>query len=68
MSDPYRPSFGEPINDWHRWFAWRPVDTVDRGWRWLRSVNCRRIQKHNYLPGGPDSWFQYAVEIPKENR
>lgn len=21
-----------------RWFAWHPVDTEDRGWRWLRMV------------------------------
>lgn len=25
-----------------RWFAWRPVNTVDRGWRWLRFVWRRR--------------------------
>lgn len=26
----------------HLWFAWRPVDTEDRGWRWLTYVWRRR--------------------------
>lgn len=65
MNDIYRPTFGEPIADWHRWFAWRPVETVDRGWRWLRVVNRRRIHKHHFLLGGADFWFQHAVDIEK---
>jgi hypothetical protein len=60
--DPYRPMFGNPIAPWHRWFAWRPIDTVDRGTIWLRVVYRRRILKHSYVDGnGPDFWFQYAV-------
>jgi hypothetical protein len=26
-----------------RWFAWRPVRTDDRGWRWLRFVYRQRV-------------------------
>lgn len=65
MNDIYRPMFGDPINDWHRWFAWRPVETVDRGWRWLCVVNRRRIYKHQFLNGGPDFWFQHAIDTGK---
>lgn len=61
-TDPYAPSFGRPIGPWWRWFAWRPVDTVDRGTVWLRMVSKRRIYKHQYLNGGADFWFQYVVD------
>lgn len=63
MSDHYAPMFGRPVSAWYRWFAWRPVETVDRGWQWLRVVNRRRIHKHQYLPGPSDFWFQHAVDI-----
>lgn len=59
----YEPAFGEPVSGWFRWFAWRPVETVDRGWRWLCPVWRRRVQKHDYLSGGPDFWFQHAVDV-----
>ena len=26
-----------------RWFAWRPVETDDRGWRWLRLIWRQRL-------------------------
>lgn len=32
------PLFGTPVGPWFRWFAWRPVMTADRGWRWLIFV------------------------------
>lgn len=63
MSDRYTPMFGRPIAGWHRWFAWRPVWSVDRGYVWLRVLNRRRIHKHQYLDGGADFWFQYAVDV-----
>ncbi|MGW6658889.1 hypothetical protein [Rhodococcus sp. NPDC055024] len=34
MSETYGPV--------HKWFAWRPVDTNDQGWKWLRTVYRRR--------------------------
>lgn len=37
-----------------RWFAWHPVDTEDRGWRWLRMVWRRRSYNHlDFVAGGP---------------
>lgn len=64
MNDQYAPLFGSPVAPWHRWFAWRPVNTVDRGTRWLTVIHRRRVQKHQYLDGGGrDFWFQYAVSI-----
>lgn len=64
--DKYAPMFGSPIAPWHRWFAWRPVDTVDRGYRWFRLVWRRRVEKHAYLPGPIDRWFQHACAIPAD--
>ncbi|UYL86609.1 hypothetical protein SEA_RADFAD_53 [Arthrobacter phage RadFad] len=61
--DRYAPMFGRPVGDWYRWFAWRPVETVDRGRQWLRIVHRRRIHKHHYLDGGGDWWFQHAVKL-----
>lgn len=66
MSDPLEPLFGSPVADWHRWFAWRPVDTVDHGYVWLAHIWRRRIQRHQYLNGGPDFWFQHRASAPKE--
>ena len=61
MPDPM-PTFGRPIGPWHRWFAWRPVNTVDRGWRWLIPTWRRRFQPHAYLDGPTFEWFLYVVE------
>lgn len=61
MTDEARPMFGDPIADWHHWFAWRPVDTYDQGWKWLRFIFRRRIQKHWYLDGGDCRWWQYRA-------
>lgn len=51
--------FYDPIGTWHRWFAWRPVDTVTHGWVWLRAVERRRIQLKLHLPGLIDQGWQY---------
>ncbi len=59
--DSYQPMFGEPIAEWFRWFAWRPVCTIDRGWRWLRPVWRRRCRSHDYLDGPLVEWWQNAV-------
>lgn len=58
------PMFGNPVGPWHRWFAWRPVATIDRGLVWLRRVNRRRYQSKPYLPGPTFTWFHYAVANP----
>jgi len=43
----------------HRHFAWHPVNTEDRGWRWLRMVNRRRITlDHDF---GTVRWWAYSV-------
>jgi hypothetical protein len=61
-ADPYEPMFGTPVSRWFRSFAWRPMNTLDRGWVWLRPVWRRRCQKHEYLPGPLSSWFQTVVD------
>ena len=65
MSDYLHPMFGSPVAPWHRWFAWRPVDTADRGYVWLRVIWRRRIQKKLHLDGPIDLWWQYAVEAER---
>ncbi|WGH21771.1 hypothetical protein SEA_INKED_89 [Arthrobacter phage Inked] len=59
----WEPMFGRAHGDWYRWFAWRPVSTLDRGWVWLRPVWRRRIYKKEYLPGPSYSYFQNLVEL-----
>lgn len=51
--------FGDPTGPWHRRFAWCPVWTGNYGWKWLCFVERRLIQKHHYLVGGSDWWWQY---------
>ena len=57
------PMFGRPISEWERWFAWKPVHTLDQGWVFGRRVWRRRIHKHQFLHGGSDFWFQYLVKL-----
>jgi hypothetical protein len=40
------------MTEWHWWFAWRPVSTVDERLTWLRVVKRRR----RYLP-----WWIHCV-------
>lgn len=28
----------ERLTQWHRWFAWHPVKTLEGKWTWLRTV------------------------------
>lgn len=43
------------------WFAWRPVWTDDRGWRWLTFVWRRRFYLN--VDGSPAmSWFVQSVD------
>jgi hypothetical protein len=59
----WEPMFGRAHGDWYRWFAWRPVQTLDRGLVWLRPVWRRRVYKKEYLPGPAYSYFQNLVEL-----
>lgn len=61
--DDWSPMFGNPIGPWHGAFAWRPVWTHDFGWVWLRRVWRRQIQKHQFLDGGADFWWQYRRSV-----
>lgn len=63
MSD--RPKFGDPCGPWIRAFAWRPRFTFDGGTVWLRRVWKRHIQKHDWLTGGGDFWWQYRRFRPE---
>lgn len=63
--DRYEPEYGNPIADWHKVFAWLPVDTVDRGIVWLHFVYRRRIQKKDHIYLGPSRWWQYVKEKPQ---
>jgi len=44
------------IGDWHRWFAWRPVD-VDGSWVWLEFVERKRCYEDR--PPYDFSWWAY---------
>lgn len=50
-----------------RWFAWRPVDTEDRGWRWLRMV-WRRRSYHNPDNMASMRFWDHSVQPWKERR
>lgn len=45
---------------WFRWFAWRPVDTDDRGWVWLRMVWKRR---EIHAPDGIGAFRTWAYVV-----
>lgn len=63
MSDPNpKMIFADAVGPWHDWFAWFPVRTYDQRFVWLRKCRRRAMQKHQYLYGGPDLWFQYHCE------
>jgi hypothetical protein len=50
----------------HRWFAWRPVDTHDHGWKWLRQVwRQRRWVNIDAAGHGPVRYWSYTVLTPK---
>jgi hypothetical protein len=63
MTDRYALAFGTPVTGWSHWFAWHPVYTADRGWRWFESINRRRIRKHDHVLGGSEEWYQHVVDV-----
>lgn len=47
-----------------RWFAWRPVDTADRGRVWLRPVWRRRTYINlGTAPGSMQFWTYTVSEL-----
>lgn len=46
----------------HRWFAWLPVDTEDRGWRWLRFLWRKGKTAPTILGHGGYRYWTYRVE------
>ena len=58
MSSTYGPTF--------RWFAWHPVWTEDRGWRWLRFVWRRRWYLDLVDQAAHASWV-HVVERPESS-
>lgn len=65
MRDDMKPRFAEPIADWYRYFAWKPIETLDRGRRWLWVVYKRKCQPHSYLSGPQTPFFQYRATKPE---
>lgn len=50
----------------HTWFAWRPVNTNDHGWQWLRTLRRRRIFVD--ISGHPPfRYWEYTLPTPEES-
>lgn len=45
------------------YFAWRPVDTRDAGWTWLRKIARRRV----YVNEGPAGPFWDYHRYPRKS-
>jgi hypothetical protein len=59
--DLYQPLLSEPVSDWERWFAWRPVHEWNHGVIWLRPVYRRQCRPYEHLTGTKRVWRQYAL-------
>lgn len=57
-----RLRFAHSIGDEYRWFAWYPVNTLDRGWKWMTPVWKRRYEKDINLPGKSEKFFVYTYQ------
>jgi len=60
--DLYQPLLSQPVTDWERWFAWRPVHEWNGGLVWFRLVYRRRCRPYEHLTGTKRVWLQYAVK------
>ena len=60
------PLFGNPAGPWISAFAYLPVWTSDAGWVWFCRVWKRHIQKHHWLDGGSDWWWQVIRFAPAQ--
>lgn len=58
-----QPMFGRPVSDWQSTFAWKPVNTIDEGYIWMKRYWRRRIHKLPFLHGGDDFWWQNVVML-----
>jgi len=52
----------------HRWFAWRPVDTTDRGRVWMRVVWRRRAYIDLGTAPGSMQYWTYSKHEPGVRR
>lgn len=61
LSDPFFSDhdFDRPIGDWHRWFAWHPVQTDTGDWCWLRHCERRLMAKPMFFTEQVRIWWQY---------
>ena len=42
------------LNEWHRWFAWHPVQLTDGRWAWLCDLMRRGQYWHT-----PEAWWEW---------
>lgn len=49
------------LEQWHPWFAWKPVRVGKRDCRWLETVNRKGTYKHS-LYCNPWSWEYKVLE------
>ena len=55
-------TFADPIADEYKWFAWYPVKTADKGYRFMTFVWKRKYGLHSYLSVPIGNFFMYATE------
>ena len=61
MYEDVAPEFGVAIGPWHEWFAWRPVETHDYGWTWMRWGWRQRYMKKPHLDRPDMRWWFYRL-------
>lgn len=55
--------FSNPIAKEYRWFAWYPIKTADRGYRWLSVVYRRKYMLKSFLDApSREPFFMHSVE------
>lgn len=47
--------------EWHPWFAWRPVQVDDYDCRWLETVQ----RKGKFVDYGSDSYWHWEYRAPQ---
>ena len=56
-------TFSNPIAKEYKWFAWYPVSTADRGWRFLTFVYKRKYALKSIIDSPyREPFFMYSVE------